>query len=58
MAGMSQDASNSAIDLLRPGQRLLLFAGYSDSIDESCEALAATPSAIQTVTRSALPQLR
>ncbi|HEU0049981.1 MAG TPA: hypothetical protein VFQ43_20500 [Nitrososphaera sp.] len=52
----SAQIHNSAIDLLRPGQRLLLVSGYNDSIDEFCEVLAASPSAIQTIIDN-LPQL-
>jgi hypothetical protein len=42
---------NSAIDLLNPGQRLLLFSGASLYIDEPCEAMDATQKAVQTMDR-------
>jgi hypothetical protein len=42
-----QLVKNSAIELLRPGQRLLLFSGRSAYIDEPCEAMAATADAVQ-----------
>lgn len=37
---------NSAIELLKPGQRILLFSGRSAYIDEPCEAMAATVDAV------------
>jgi len=40
---------NSAIDLLNPGQRILLFSGASTYIDEPCEAIAGTDDAVHTV---------
>jgi hypothetical protein len=40
---------NSAIDLLNPGQRILLFSGRSTDIDEPCEAMAGTDDAVHTV---------
>jgi len=40
------EVHNSAIDLLNPGQRLLLFSGASTNIDEPCEAIAATADAL------------
>ncbi len=40
---------NSAIDLLTPGQKVLLFSGHSQYIDEPCEAVAATASALRTI---------
>ena len=40
---------NSAYDLMRPGQRLMLFSDMSTNIDSPCEAMAATDSAIKTV---------
>jgi hypothetical protein len=40
---------NSAIDLLNPGRRLLLFSGSSVNIDEPCEAVAGTESAVQAI---------
>ncbi|HYW37200.1 MAG TPA: hypothetical protein VE957_03725 [Terriglobales bacterium] len=43
---------NSAFDRLNPGQKLLLFSGRSLNIDEPCEAVAATDSAIQTIETS------
>lgn len=43
---------NSAIDLLNPGQKLLLFSGGSTNIDEPCEGVAATESALQTTERT------
>ncbi len=43
---------NSAIDLLNPGQKLLLFSGGSTNIDEPCEEVAATESALQTIERA------
>jgi hypothetical protein len=42
-------AHNSAIDLLKPGQRILLFSGASTNIDEPCEAMAGTEDAVNTV---------
>ena len=42
-------AYNSAIDLLHPGQRILLFSGASTNIDEPCEAVAGTEDAVNTV---------
>jgi hypothetical protein len=44
-------AHNSAFDLLTPGQKLLLFSGGGTNIDEPCEAVAATDSAVQTLER-------
>jgi len=41
---------NSAYDLLRPGQRLLLFSDSSTNIDSPCEAMAASDTAISKVT--------
>jgi len=44
---------NSAIDLLNPGQKYLLFSGISSKdIFEPCAAVAATDSAVQTIERS------
>lgn len=43
---------NSAIDLLNPGQKLLLFSGGGSNIFQPCEAVDATSSAIQTIERS------
>ena len=40
---------NAAIDLLGPGLRVLLFSGGSTNIDESCEAMAATENAVDTI---------
>lgn len=40
---------NSAIDLLNPGQRILLFSGASTNIDEPCEAMAGTEDAVNKV---------
>lgn len=40
---------NSAIDLLNPGQKYLLFSGTGKDIFEPCAAVAATESAIQTI---------
>jgi hypothetical protein len=40
---------NSAIDLLNPGQRILLFSGARTNIDEPCEAMAGTEDAVNTV---------
>jgi len=50
-------AHNSAIDLLNPGQRILLFSGASTNIDEPCEAMAGTDDAVQTIEKalSAIP---
>lgn len=42
-------ARNSAIDLLSPGERILLFSGASTNIDEPCEAMAGTEGAVNTV---------
>jgi hypothetical protein len=42
-------ARNSALDLLSPGQRILLFSGASTNIDEPCEAMAGTEDAVQTI---------
>ncbi len=42
-------AHNSAIYLLNPGQRILLFSGASTNIDEPCEAMAGTEDAVNTV---------
>lgn len=39
---------NSAVSLLRPGQRILLFGGNND-IDEPCEAMAGTDEAVRTL---------
>ncbi len=49
---MGAIAHNSVFDLLNPGQKLLLFLSGSRSIDEPCEAVAATESAMQTVERA------
>ena len=40
---------NSAIDLLNPGQKYLLFSGTGKDIFEPCAAVATTESAIQTI---------
>jgi hypothetical protein len=40
---------NSAIDLLNPGQLILLFSGASTNIDEPCEAMAGTEDAVKAV---------
>jgi len=48
-------AHNSAFDLLNPGQRLLLFAGYEPFpvdrlyIDAACEAMDGTDGAVQVI---------
>ena len=40
---------NSAIDLLVPGQRLLLFLGASSNLNEACAAMAGTADAVRTM---------
>ena len=49
-------AYNSAIDLLNPGQKILFFSDssqYSSQyIDEPCQAVAATDSAVQTIEKA------
>jgi hypothetical protein len=45
-------AHNSAFDLLNPGQKLLLFSNGKFDSYASCEEVAATESAIQTIERA------
>jgi hypothetical protein len=40
---------NSGIDLLNPGQRLLLFSGEDGYIREPCQVVAATEDAVRTI---------
>lgn len=47
-----QAVHNSAIDLLNPGQRILLFSGASTNIDEPCEAMAGTEDAVQILEKA------
>ncbi|HSS95888.1 MAG TPA: hypothetical protein VLK33_02600 [Terriglobales bacterium] len=41
---------NPAFELIKPGRRIILFSGYDNSLNEACEAIAATPTAVQTLT--------
>jgi len=43
---------NSAINLLKPGERMLLFSDASQFIDAPCEAMRATQSAVNSVDRT------
>ena len=48
----SEHIPNPAFVLLKPGQRFLLFSRYDNSFDEPCEAVAATNTALQTLTNA------